>query len=66
MIVILATLGLRPSLLVGVAIPGSFLSGILVMNILGVTLNFVVLFGLIISVGLLVDGAIVVTEYAER
>ncbi len=66
MIVILATLGLRPSLLVGVAIPGSFLSGILVMNLLGVTLNFVVLFGLIISVGLLVDGAIVVAEYAER
>ena len=66
MIVILSTLGLRPSLLVGISIPGSFLSGILMLNLIGVTLNFVVLFGLIISVGLLVDGAIVVVEYAER
>ena len=66
MIVVLATLGLRPSLLVGISIPGSFLSGIMMLSIIGITLNFVVLFGLIMSVGLLVDGAIVVVEYAER
>ncbi len=66
MIVILATLGLRPSLLVGISIPGSFLSGIMALHIMGITLNFVVLFGLVMSVGLLVDGAIVVVEYAER
>ncbi len=66
MIVVLSTLGLRPSLLVGISIPGSFLSGILIMDLIGITLNFVVLFGLIISVGLLVDGAIVVVEFAER
>ncbi len=66
MIVILGALGLRSSLLVGVAIPGSFLAGILVINMLGYTLNIVVLFSLILVVGMLVDGAIVVTELAER
>ena len=66
MIVIVGALGLRAGLLVGVAIPGSFLMGILVLYSAGMTLNMVVLFGLILSVGMLVDGAIVVTEYADR
>ena len=46
--------------------PGSFLTGILVLAALGLTVNIVVLFGLILAVGMLVDGAIVVTEYADR
>ena len=66
MIVVVAALGLRAGLLVGVAIPGSFLTGILVLGIMGLTINMVVLFGLILAVGMLVDGAIVVTEYADR
>ena len=66
MIIILGAMGLRSSLLVGLAIPGSFLSGILVLNMLGFTLNIVVLFSLILVVGMLVDGAIVVTELADR
>lgn len=66
MIVVVAALGLRTGLLVGVAIPGSFLMGILVLYTFGMTINMVVLFGLILSVGMLVDGAIVVTEYADR
>ena len=66
MIVIVAALGLRSALLVGVAIPGSFLTGILVISALGLTMNIVVLFSLILAVGMLVDGAIVVTEYADR
>ena len=66
MIIIVASLGLRSSILVGLAIPGSFLIGILVLSLLGYTLNMVVLFALILSVGMLVDGAIVVTEYADR
>lgn len=65
-IIIVASLGLRSSILVGLAIPGSFLIGILVLSLLGYTLNMVVLFALILSVGMLVDGAIVVTEYADR
>ncbi len=66
MIIIVGSLGARSSLLVGLAIPGSFLMGIMVLNFLGYTLNMVVLFALILSVGMLVDGAIVVTEYADR
>lgn len=66
MIVILGVLGFRAGMLVGVAIPGSFLAGTLVLYVLGYTVNVVVLFGLILSSGMLVDGAIVVTESAER
>ncbi|MDA0240664.1 MAG: efflux RND transporter permease subunit, partial [Proteobacteria bacterium] len=66
MIVIVAALGLRSALLVGISIPGSFLTGILVLAGLGLTMNIVVLFSLILAVGMLVDGAIVVTEYADR
>lgn len=66
MVVVVAFLGLRSGLLVGIAIPGSFLMGILVLAIMGLTVNMVVLFSLILAVGMLVDGAIVVTEYADR
>ncbi len=66
MIVVVAALGLRTALLVGFAVPGSFLAGILVIALAGLTVNIVVLFGLILAVGMLVDGAIVVTELADR
>jgi len=66
MIVIMATLGVRSAILVGFAIPGSFLTGILVINALGYTMNVVVLFSLILVVGMLVDGAIIVSELADR
>ncbi|MCB5162780.1 efflux RND transporter permease subunit [Marinomonas algarum] len=66
MIVIVWALGIRSAFLVGLAIPGAFLAGILILNLQGYTINMVVLFALILSVGMLVDGAIVVTEYADR
>ncbi|MCV2883726.1 efflux RND transporter permease subunit [Aestuariibacter sp. AA17] len=65
-IVIVAILGVRTAALVGIAIPGSFLTGILIISMFGYTLNMVVLFSLIMAVGMLVDGAIVVTEFADR
>lgn len=65
-VIIVWALGARSAVLVGVAIPASFLATMLVLQILGITLNIVVLFALILSVGMLVDGAIVVTEYADR
>ncbi len=65
-IVIIGILGLRAAGLVGVAIPGSFLLGILTIASFGITINMMVLFALIMAVGLLVDGAIVVTELADR
>ena len=66
MIVVVAALGLRTAGLVGLAIPASFLFGILILDAMGLTVNIVVLFALILAVGMLVDGAIVVTEYADR
>ena len=66
MVVIVWALGLRSALLVGIAIPGAFLAGILLLSLQGFTINMVVLFALILSVGMLVDGAIVVTELADR
>ena len=66
MVVVVAALGLRSAGLVGLAIPGSFLTAILALSAMGLTVNIVVLFSLILAVGMLVDGAIVVTEYADR
>lgn len=65
MIIVVATLGVRTSALVIVAVPGSFLAAMLVLAGMGYTINIVVLFGLILSAGNVVDGAIVVTEYAD-
>ena len=66
MIVVVGVLGARAGLLVGLAIPGAFLGGMLVIQLLGYTLNIVLLFALIMVVGMLVDGAIVVVELAAR
>lgn len=66
LVVILAAMGLRSALMVGLTIPGAFLTGILLIWTLGYTLNIVVLFSLILVAGMLVDGAIVVSELADR
>ncbi|MFP4327064.1 MAG: efflux RND transporter permease subunit [Paracoccaceae bacterium] len=66
MVVVIWALGLRPALLVGLAIPGAFLAGVAALWAMGTTMNIVVLFSLILVVGMLVDGAIVTTEYADR
>ncbi|MGF1501588.1 MAG: efflux RND transporter permease subunit [Paracoccaceae bacterium] len=66
MIVVLATLGPRAALLVGFAIPCSFLLSFALMAALGLGVNNMVMFGLILAVGMLVDGAIVVVEYADK
>jgi multidrug efflux pump len=65
-IIILYALSVRSSILIGLAIPASFLMGILGLSLAGLTVNLVVLFSLILAVGMLVDDAIIVTEYAER
>ena len=66
MIVIVAALGARSALMVGIAIPTSFLIGFLLLSLFGYTLNMMVMFGLVLAVGMLVDGAIVIVEYADR
>ncbi|WP_170414481.1 efflux RND transporter permease subunit [Ruegeria atlantica] len=66
MIVVLASLGTRAALLVGFAIPTSFLLCFAFLAVMGVSISNIVMFGLILAVGMLVDGAIVVVEYADK
>ena len=66
MIVIVLALGTRSAILVGLSIPGAFLAGVIALWLMGYTMNIVVLFSLILVVGMLVDGAIVTTELADR
>jgi multidrug efflux pump len=65
-VIILFELGIRAALFIGIAIPASFLAGVLGLQLAGLTVNIVVLFSLILAVGMLVDDAIIVSEYAER
>ena len=66
MIVIVYALGIRSAILVGLSIPGAFLTGVTALWFMGYTMNLVVLFSLILVVGMLVDGAIVTIELADR
>ncbi|MCA9525524.1 MAG: efflux RND transporter permease subunit, partial [Myxococcales bacterium] len=64
--VLLFFLGVRTSTLVGVAIPLSMMVSFLVFQVMGQTLNFIILFSLIIALGMLVDNAIVLVENIYR
>ena len=66
LILVIAALGIRSALLVGLAIPSSFLFSFLLLDVYGLTINMMVMFAMVLAVGLLVDGAIVVVEYADR
>jgi multidrug efflux pump len=66
MVIVIASLGIRSGLMVGLAIPLCFMLAFLGLHALGITLNQMVMFGLILAVGILVDGGIVVVEYADR
>jgi multidrug efflux pump len=66
MILVVAALGVRSAILVGIAIPSSFLFSFLLLNAYGMRVNFMVMFAMVLAVGILVDGAIVVVEYADR
>jgi multidrug efflux pump len=66
LITCVATLGVRPALMIGSSIPVSFMIAFLVVQMLGMTINMMIMFGLVLAVGVLVDDPIVVVEYAER
>ncbi|WP_417691866.1 efflux RND transporter permease subunit [Roseibium sp.] len=66
MILVVAALGLRSALLVGLAIPTSFMLAFFILAGMGYTVSNMVMFGLVLTVGMLVDGAIVMAEYADR
>ncbi len=59
-------LGLRNSFFVALAIPFSMLLSFAVLQLMGITLNMVVLFSLILALGMLVDNAIVIVENVYR
>ena len=65
-LVLLLVMGISNALLVAIAIPLSFLVSMIILNVMGFTLNIVVLFSLILSLGLLVDNAIVIVENIYR
>jgi multidrug efflux pump len=66
MVLVVAALGLRSGLIVGLAIPTSLLLAVALLYVIGFTFNFMVMFGMLLALGMLIDGAIVVTEYADR
>lgn len=66
MMIIVASLGIRQGIIVGLAIPACFLISFMLIHGIGVTLNMMVMFGMVLAVGILVDGGIVVVEYADR
>jgi multidrug efflux pump subunit AcrB len=59
-------LGLRNALFVGLAIPMSMLTSFVVIGMFGYTINMMILFGLVLALGMLVDNAIVVVENVYR
>ena len=66
MVIVILSLGVRQGLMVGAAIPICFMIAFVMLQRLGITLNQMVMFGLVLAVGILVDGGIVVVEYADR
>lgn len=66
LLVTVLVLSMRSSLLIMISVPGAFLMGILALALMHMTLNIVVLFSLILAVGMLVDAATVVNEYADK
>ncbi|MGB0165767.1 MAG: efflux RND transporter permease subunit, partial [Luteibaculum sp.] len=65
-LVLLFFLGLRNAMFVGVAIPLSMMMSFLILNSMGITLNTMVLFSLVLALGMLVDNGIVVVENIYR
>jgi multidrug efflux pump len=66
LIVVIASVGVRSGLIVTLAVPFSFFFAFIIISLLGFTYNFMVIFGLLLGLGMLIDGAIVMVEYADR
>ncbi|RMG83568.1 MAG: efflux RND transporter permease subunit, partial [Bacteroidetes bacterium] len=64
--VLMFFLGLRNALFVGIAIPMSMFMSFMILGAMGITLNFMVLFALILALGMLVDNGIVIVENVYR
>lgn len=65
LIVVIAAVGVRSGILVTMAVPFSFFFAFIVISMLGFTYNFMVIFGMLLGLGMLIDGAIVMVEFAD-
>ena len=65
LVLVVATLGTRSGLLVGFGIPFSLIGAMIIVNLMGASLNFMVMFGLLLALGMLIDGSIVIVEFAN-
>lgn len=66
MVLVVAAMGFRSGVVVGLGIPVSLLFSVIIIFLLGYTFNFMVMFGMLLGLGMLIDGGIVITEYADR
>jgi multidrug efflux pump len=64
--VVIAAVGVRSGILVALAVPFSFFFAFIIISAMGFTYNFMVIFGLLLGLGILIDGSIVMIEYADR
>ena len=65
-VVLMLFLGLRTSLIVAMAIPFSMMITMAILSLVGLTLNFIVLFSLVLALGMMVDNSIVIVENIYR
>lgn len=65
-VVLMFFLGFKNAIFVGFAIPMSMFMSLMILNMLGYTMNTMILFGLIMGLGMLVDNGIVVVENVYR
>lgn len=66
MVIVVAALGFRSGALVGVGIPFSLLVSLIGLDYLSYSFNMMVMFGMMLALGMLIDGSIVITEFADR
>src|SRR5690606_15275738 len=66
MTIVVGALGLRSGIIVGFGIPFSLLFSLVVISIVGFSFNMMVMFGMLLALGMLIDGAIVIAEFADR
>lgn len=66
LIVVIASVGVRSGILVALSVPFCFFFAFIIISALGFTYNFMVIFGLLLGLGMLIDGAIVMVEFADR
>ena len=66
MVLVIASMGARVSMLVGLSIPFCFLMTYLILYTLDMEVNFLVMMGLLLGMGMLIDGSIVITEFADK